>query len=216
MFIPQTGCLIWLKLIGVICLISGAYYFWIRPIRNVETDKILPITLDTVILERIHMVGEFTTAVASVQTIIKSTEVREWLSMQVGSTEILYVAVGEVRAGINLMGLEEKALVIEGTKATVILPECRILDSKIDVERSYVFDIKRSIMLSPQAIHLQSTAERQALKEIQDVAVQAGVLEQAQKQAQVMVRYFLEASGMTEVEFGAKVGTHTKGEVNAG
>jgi hypothetical protein len=86
-------------------------------------------------------------------------------------------------------------------KATVALPECRILDSKIDVNTSCLFDLKRSMVLSPQAIHLQTAAERLALKEIQDAAVESGVLDQAKKQAQVMVRYWLEASGIIQVEF---------------
>jgi hypothetical protein len=98
-----------------------------------------------------------TTAIGCVQTVVKSGDVREWLKVQVGSVEILYVAVGEIRAGINLMDLDERALIIEGTKATVTLPLCRILDASIDVNRSYVFDVKRSVMLPPQAIHLQTT-----------------------------------------------------------
>lgn len=41
----------------------------------------------------------------------------------------------------------------------------------------YVFDNRRSLVLFTQAVHLQSAAERQALKEIQDAAVQTGLLE---------------------------------------
>lgn len=197
----MKGCLICVNIVGLLCLGLGLLYLWSRPIRNNGLDSTLPINTKTSILERIHLAGELTTGIASIQTIVKSSEAREMLRLQVGSTEILYVAVGEVRAGINLMELDEKALMIDGGKATVILPECRILDSKIDVNRSYVFDIKRSLVLSPQALHLQTAAERQALKEIQEAAVQAGLLEQAQKQAQILVRYFLESSGVREVEF---------------
>ena len=105
---------------------------------------------------------------------------------------------------------------IEGTKATVTLPPCQILDSKIDVNRSYIFDVKRSLVLSPKSIHLQTVAERQALNEIQATAINAGLLQQAEKQAQILVRYLLETSGIREVEFGAKVDTQAEGEVKAG
>ena len=60
----------------------------------------------------------------------------------------------------------------------MVLARCRILDAKIDVNRSYVFDVKRSVVLSPQAIHLQAAAERKALEEIKAKAVQAGLLQQ--------------------------------------
>lgn len=203
MFVPYNGCLMWLKIIGLLGLVLGLFYFWYRPLGIVGMDKSVPTHSKTVILERLHLAGELTTAIASVQTIVKSSEAREMLRLQVGSTEILYVAVGEVHAGINLMELEDTALEMVGQKAMITLPQARILDSKIDVDRSYVFDVKRSLVLSPQAIHLQTAAERQALKEIQDAAVDAGLLEQARNQAQTLVRYFLESAGIPEVEFRA-------------
>lgn len=198
------GCLICINIAGLLCLVLGLLYLWNRPIRNNGPDTPPQIDTKTEILERIHLAGELTTGIASIQTIVKSSEAREMLRLQVGSTEILYIAVGEVRAGINLMELDERNLVIDGNKATVIMPECRILDSKIDVNHSYVFDVKRSLVLSPQAIHLQTAAERQALKEIQETAVQTGLLDQAQKQAEMLVRYFLESAGIREVAFQAK------------
>lgn len=203
MIIPYKGCLSIVQLAVLICLALGLAYYWNRPLAEVKQELLPQPDPKTMILERIHLAGELTTAIGCVQTVVKSGDVREWLSVQVGTVEILYVAVGEIRAGINLMDLDEKSLVIEGTKATVTLPECRILDSKIDVNRSYIFDVKRSLVLAPQSIHLQTAAERQALNEIQATAINAGLLQQAEKQAQILVRYLLETSGIREVEFKA-------------
>lgn len=204
MIAPRKGCLIWVQFAAIAGLVFGLMYVHNRMLADTKKELRPPVESKTAILQRIHLAGELTTAIGCVQTVVKSDEIREWLKVQVGTVEILYVAVGEIRAGINLMDLEERSLVIEGTKATVTLPQCRILHASIDVNRSYVFDVKRSMVLSPQAVHLQTAAERKALAEIQETAVQVGLLQQAEKQAQVLVRYFLESSGIREVAFRAK------------
>ena len=93
-------------------------------------------------------------------------------------------------------------LVVDGYKITVALPQCTILDTKVDVQRSYVYDVRRSLVLSPEALHLQSVAERQAFEDIQQTAIQAGLIDQAQREAKILIRCFLEAAGFRTVEFG--------------
>ena len=200
MIIPQMGCLtrLIIELLVIAALVVG-FILWQGQRRELKArDIVLP---TNTVLERIHMAGEFVTAVGCVQTVIRSSEVREWLRFQVGSTELLYVGVGQIRAGLNLMELDAKALTVSGDRVTVTLPQCKVLDTKIDVERSYVFDIRKSLVLSPKAIHLQSAAEKDALKEIREAAIQAGLLEQAQKQAKMLLRYWFEAAGFRTVEF---------------
>ncbi len=164
-------------------------------------DSRPPLSCPTAILERVHMTGELTTAVGCVQAIVRSEEVRELLKLRLGSVEALYVAVGEVRAGIDMTEINEENLRVEGTKITVTIPPCQIIDAKLDVMKSYVFDVKRSMAFAPDGIHLQTKAERQALQEIQEMAKKAGLLDQARKQAKMLLRYWFESSGFKTVEF---------------
>ncbi len=200
--IPRVGCMarVFIEVVLILALIAGLI-LWQgqRDDEPKPKDVVSPAT--NTVLEHIRMAGEFVTAVGCVQTVVRSSDVREWLRLQVGSTELLYVGVGQIRAGLNLMELDENALSVSGDKVTVTLPPCKVLDTKIDVERSYVFDVKKSLVLSPKAIHLQSAAEKDALKEIREAAVQAGLLEQAQKQAKMLLRYWFEAAGFRTVEF---------------
>jgi len=200
MIVPQIGCMtrLLIEVAVIVALIVGLILWQGQKRDSKGKDIALP---TNTVLERIHMAGEFVTAVGCVQTVIRSSEVREWLRLQVGTTELLYVGVGQIRAGLNLMELDEKALDVSGDKVTVTLPPCKVLDTKIDVERSYVFDVKKSLVLSPRAIHLQSAAEKDALREIREAAIQAGLLEQAQKQAKMLIRYWFEAAGFRTVEF---------------
>ena len=200
MFAPSTGCLS--RLVIETALIIGliaCFLVW-QGKEEAKKPGDAPLMTNTV-LEKIHLAGELTTAVGCVQTVIRSSEVREWLRLQVGSAEILYVGVGQVRAGLDMALLDEKALTVDGDKITVTLPACQVLDEKIDVTKSYIFAVRRSIVLSPEGIHLQSAAEKDALKEIREAAIQAGVLEQAEKQAKILLRYWFQSAGFRTVEF---------------
>ena len=200
MIVPNIGCITRLALEAafIIALIAG-FTVW-QGKRVVLRGGETALTSHTV-LERIGMAGELVTAVGCVQSIIRSEEVTSLLKVQVGATELLYVGVGQIRAGLNLTEIDEKAIAIDGYKVTVTLPPCKVLDEKIDVTKSYVFDVRRSMIYSPKAIHLQSAAEKDALREIRQAAIQAGLLEQAQKQAKILLRYWCEAAGFRTVEF---------------
>ena len=200
MIVPKIGCVTRLIVeAALIITVIAAFVVW-------QSKQDIPKSGDTApspntVLERIGMTGECVTAVACVQSIIRSAEVASLIDVQVGSTELLYVGVGLVRAGINLTELDAKAIAVDGDKVTVTLPPCKILDEKIDVVKSYVFDVRRSLVLSPKAIHLQSAAEKAALQEIRQAAVQAGLLEQAEKQARILLTYWFQSAGFRAVVF---------------
>lgn len=204
MMLLKTGCLwplcrVGLEIIALIAVL-GTFVVWQGKTAERPIEEPVPIDQKAAVLERIHLVGELVTGIAVIQTVVKSTEVNELLRLQIGSTELLYVAVGEIRAGLNLQELDEKAIAVDGETVFIDLPPCKILDAKINVDRSYVFDVKRSLMLSPEAIHLQTAAERQALRESQETAIQAGLLEQADRQAKMLIRYWFESAGFGKVE----------------
>ena len=148
MIIPQIGCMTRLLVeVALITALIAGFIVWQGQKREFKArDIALP---TNTVLERIHMAGEFVTAVGCVQTVIRSSDVREWLRLQVGSTELLYVGVGQIRAGINMMEMDATALTVSGDKVTVTLPQCTVLDVSIDVTKSFVFDVRKSLVLSP-------------------------------------------------------------------
>ena len=85
---------------------------------------------------RLRGASELTTAVHDLQTVVTVKQDRQLGGMTLGSTELLYVGIGQVRGGIDLADLGESAFQAEGSRLTVRLPAPRILDKKLDVERS--------------------------------------------------------------------------------
>jgi predicted transcriptional regulator len=82
------------------------------------------------------------------------------------------------------------------------LPPPRILDSKIDVNRSSVYDYDRGFLgLGPDvAPQLQTLAQQETLKKIVTAACSEGVLEQANDRAELVVAQLLSTAGHKQVE----------------
>lgn len=142
-------------------------------------------------LLRLQGASELTTALHDLQTVVEVEQERRLGDFTVGSTRLLYVGVGQVRAGIDLSQLGPGAFSDGPEGLTVNLPAPRILDKKLDVERSYVFDQERSL-LGPLDPSLQSQAERAALEQILLAACSQGILPAAAERAELAVRLLLQ------------------------
>ncbi|MCC7018968.1 MAG: DUF4230 domain-containing protein [Ardenticatenales bacterium] len=166
------------------------------------------LTAKAVIVERLQEAAELTTMVYTLETVVSESQSREIGGFTIGSTELLYIANGQVRAGVDLSKLREGDLDIErrsgepfGPEAesvTVELPAPEILGAALDVERSRVYDLRRSLF-GPVDPDLQSRAERYALTRIVEGACEADVLAQANERASTAVRAVLEAAGAGDV-----------------
>ena len=155
--------------------------------RSTTTDKVV---------SHLQSLSELHTATLKLQAIVTLKEKKRRGIIR-GSARLLYVAFGEIRAGIDLGEVSEK-VDVDGT-VHVRLPRVRILDASIDVERSYAYDITRSILFSPETAHLQTDAQQTALKQLTESALESGLLEVATENAVKMVKQLL--TGLSDREF---------------
>ncbi len=98
-----------------------------------------------------------------------------------------------MRAGVDLSALAAEDVAVSSDTLRVRIPPPRILDSKIDVNRSKVYDYNRGFLnLGPDvAPKLQTIAEREALQKIVAAACADGVLEKANNRARLVVTQLL-------------------------
>ena len=155
----------------------------------------------SVTLKQIQGVSELSTTVFAMEAIVPTRQDRELAGFVVGTTKLLYIAYGEVQAGVDLEQLQPQDVVVKGEMIQIRLPPPRILDAKIDVTRSQVYDYNRGLLgLGPDvAPDLQTLAERQALKKIVATACQEGVLQKANERAQQVVSQLLSTTGYPQV-----------------
>jgi len=155
------------------------------------------VDIQSLVLEQVRTVSELTTAVFAMQAVVPTSRDRTLGSYVIGRTTLLYIAYGEVRAGVDLGGLTSGNVQVNGDSVAVTLPPPQILDSKIDVNRSKVYDYDRGFLaLGPDvAPDLQHLAQQKTLQTILEAACQQGILQQASDRAKVVVTQLLNTAG---------------------
>ncbi|MDJ0651093.1 MAG: DUF4230 domain-containing protein [Xenococcaceae cyanobacterium MO_188.B19] len=163
----------------------------------------LVIDNSAVVLEKIQGIQELTTTVYRMETVVPTSADRvlgkDWV---IGRTKLLYMARGEVKAGIDLAKLEQEDIIVSPDKIAIVLPAAEILDSKIDVNTSNVYYYDRGFLnLGPDiAPQLQILAQQKTLDKIIDTACNQGILEEADAKAKAAIIEFLTLTNQKAIE----------------
>lgn len=160
------------------------------------------VTNPHVIVKQVQMVSELTTSVFVMDSIVPTSSSRKIGNWVVGETNLLYVARGEVKAGLDLSAITVDDVVIDKDKITITLPPVKILDEKIDVNQSQVYNYDRGFLnLGPDvAPELQIKAQQETLIKIRDTACQQKILDQANEKAVILITELMKNSGFATVE----------------
>lgn len=156
----------------------------------------------SVVVQQLRGASELTTAIFAMEAVVPTKSDRTLAGYVIGSTNLLYIAYGEVRAGVDLAELTPENIQLTGDNAIqVTLPPPKILDSKIDLSKSNVFDYSRGFLgLGPDAApELQEKAQQEALAKIEEAACSENLLAEANRRAEVTVSQLLSTAGFETV-----------------
>ncbi|MEX2143546.1 MAG: DUF4230 domain-containing protein [Anaerolineales bacterium] len=113
---------------------------------------------------------------------------------------LLFIAHGMVLAGVDVEKLTPADLRVEGGVLYVTLPKAEVFIAALDNERSYIYDRDQGIFPRGNET-LETEARRAAEQEILNAALEDGILEQAQINAEsYLLRLFL-SLGFPDVIF---------------
>jgi hypothetical protein len=202
MLMSTGGMLLIALLLGIGVWRSGTRFLdGINAIFNAPPSK-PQVDVRSIIVSKVRGASELTTAVFTMEAVVPARQERKIGQYTIGSTTLLYIAYGEVRAGVDLKELTPANVSIVNDTIELQLPPPRILDSKIDVNRSSVYDYDRGFLgLGPDtAPQLQSLAQQETLKKIQATACKENLLAQANDRAQLVVEKLLNTAGYKQVE----------------
>jgi hypothetical protein len=202
MLMTTGGIVLIALLFGIGVLRSGARFFeGLNALFNAPPAK-PEVDVRSLVVRQIRGASELTTAVFTMEAVVPTRQDRNLAGYRVGTTTLLYIARGEVRAGVDLAQLKADDVAVVNDTIQLQLPPPRILDSKIDVNRSSVYDYDRGFLgLGPDvAPQLQTLAQQETLKKIVTAACSEGVLEQANDRAELVVAQLLSTAGHKQVE----------------
>jgi hypothetical protein len=97
------------------------------------------------ILEALEDVSDYTAATANVRTSFDIEDESILPDFLLGET-ISFEAYGSVDGVVDFSGLTEDAIVIEGDRVTITLPEPRATNVRVDPEESRVVDVDRGLL----------------------------------------------------------------------
>ena len=163
--------------------------------------KLQPVELkienSSTIVQQIKDIQELATTKQTMETIVPVSADRRLGDIPVATTRLLYIARGEIKAGVDLNELTNADIKVNNNSIEISLPPAKILDSKIDVNRSRVYDYDRGFLnLGPDvAPQLQTLAQRKTLVEIVNTACNEGILEEANDKAKQTIGQLLVNTG---------------------
>ena len=114
--------------------------------------------------------------------------------------KILFVGHGTVIAGIDMDKLQPEHMRYENGVLTVKLPPTEIFIATLDNDKSYVYDRQTGILTKPDP-NLETLVRQKAEEEILKAALEDGILEQAQTNAEAYLLKFFNALGFPNTIF---------------
>ena len=114
--------------------------------------------------------------------------------------KILFVGHGTVIAGIDMEKIQPQDMRFENGVLTVKLPPAEVFIASLDNEKSYVYDRDTGLLAKPD-INLETLVRQRAEEEILKAAIEDGILEQAQLNAEAYLFKFFAALGYPNTIF---------------
>ncbi len=151
------------------------------------------------IIHEIRSLARLETIQYSVEKVITADSGREDLKALFGD-KLLFVAHGDVTAGINLEMLGLNDVQLQGKAVTIKLPEPEVLVYRLDNQASYVYD-RQTGLLVKQDTQLETLARQKAEEEIYNAAIEDGILNQARINAENYLDRLIRSLGYEDVVF---------------
>lgn len=129
----------------------------------------------------------------------KVVDVRDTKWYPGGENKVLLLALGIVKAGINLDKIQTSDLEISGKKITLTLPHPVITDCYLDDHYTQVLDRTTGVLRAFDK-DLEQNARAQAVDELRIRALDLEILKEAQERAKAQLTALFLQLGFTDIE----------------
>jgi hypothetical protein len=151
------------------------------------------------IIHDIQSLARLETIQYTIEKVVRAEIGQDILGFLFGD-KLLFVAHGEVVAGLDMTKVKAEDIWLEGTLLYVRLPKAEILFVDIDNEKSYVYDRDTGVLTHGDK-DLESKARQVAEEQIRDAALEDGILDNAQKNAEAYLESLFRNFGFDDVIF---------------
>jgi hypothetical protein len=151
------------------------------------------------VVRQIQKLQRLETVSYTMDKIISGERGNEYLPKFLVGDRLILVVHGEVVAGIDLAGLQAGDVVVQGQKVSLHLPAAEVFSTRIDSAKTRVYSRDTGLFSSPDP-NLESEVREEAERQLQQAALQDGILRTAADNARSTISGMLQGFGFHEVD----------------
>jgi hypothetical protein len=184
-----VGALVWLStgigLLGLMGILRGG-----RTQINVGQPTVV---------HQIQQLQRLETVSYTMDKIISGEHSNAYLPKFMAGDRLLLMVHGEVVGGINLAGLQPGDVRIQGQKVSIHLPAAEVFSTRIDNAKTKVYSRDTGIFSSSDP-NLESEVREEAERQLQQAALQDGILKVAADNGRSTISGMLKGLGFQEID----------------
>jgi len=138
------------------------------------------------IIEKIVPIGKLVLCKFYIKDVMEHEEINEWYF----DPKVILIVSGEAVGCIDLTKIDSSSITISDNLITVTLPKAELCYFKINHQDSKIYDIQNAYFIDDKPII--DKAYKQAEIAIQQGALKMGILDQTKKNAELILKPFLE------------------------
>ena len=151
------------------------------------------------VVERIQRLSRLETVVYSLDKIVVGQRESNVLPNALVGDKLLLIAHGEVVAGIDLSGLKPGDVTVQGDHVSLRLPQPIVLSTRLDNQKTRVFSRVTGMLVMADP-NLETEVRKAAESQIEQAAIQDGILDKAKTNAKASLETLLYGLGFHSVE----------------
>lgn len=151
------------------------------------------------VVRQIQKLQRLETVSYTMDKIISGEHDNAYLPKFLAGDRLLLVVHGEVVAGINLASLGPGDVLIKAQTVSIHLPSAEVFSTRIDNARTKVYSRDTGLFSSPDP-NLESEVREEAERQLQQAALQDGILKTAADNARATISGMLQGFGFREVD----------------
>jgi hypothetical protein len=151
------------------------------------------------VVEKIRQLSRLESVNYSVDKIVEGNRQSPLVPDFLAGDRMLFIAHGDVIAGVDLTQLGKNDVQVNGDSAEVRLPQAEILTTRIDNTKSRVYERNTGLLVVADP-NLESQVRQAAEEQIRQAALDDKILEKATDNARVTVTGLLYALGFHKVD----------------
>ncbi len=151
------------------------------------------------VVRQIQQLQRLETVSYTVDKIISGERGNPYVPAFLIGDRILLVVHGEVVAGVNLAKMRPADVAVQGSNISVHVPDAEIFSTRIDNAKTRVYSRDTGLFSSPD-LNLESQVREEAERQLQQAALQDGILNSAGQNARNTIAGMLKGLGFQQVK----------------